>query len=160
MGALWFISLLFFSPFTASLVYSLVAGTVARFLKKEVGIKKLFSFFFPAAKLPIETEQHPLYQDYGFPHLGILFLSFSECQQAELRVTKIENKAHIGPYFCQEHLFDWVRQDTTCVLNYKPHIPVFQKVTIYNFLPCIWRNWYYSFISEWKKMAVNLLSHF
>lgn len=83
---------------------SLVAGTVFFFLKK-VRIKKLFYFLFPSAKLPIEVEQHPLYQDYGFPHLGMLFLSFSACQQAKLRAMKVENKAYIEPYLHQEDLF-------------------------------------------------------
>lgn len=68
-------------------------------------IKKLFSFLFRSAKLPIEAEQHPLYQDYGFPHLGILFLSFAACQQAELRAMKVENKACIGPYLLTSSIY-------------------------------------------------------
>lgn len=37
---------------------------------------------------------------------------------------------------------------------------MYQKVTIHNFLPGGWRNWYYSSIPEWKKKAVCLVSHF
>lgn len=101
--------------------------------KKKVGIKKLFSDLFPSAKLPIEAEQHPLYQDYGFPHVGILFLSFSACQQTELRVMKVENKACIRPYLFTYikniYLHEWGKWDISCVWNYEQHIPVFQKVT-------------------------------
>lgn len=74
-------------------------------MRRGGGIKKLFSFLFPSAKLPIEAEQHPLYQDYGFPHLGILFLSFSACQQAELRAMKVENKTCIRPYLLTSGAF-------------------------------------------------------
>lgn len=98
-----------------------------------MGIKKLFSHLFPSAKLPTEAEQHPLYQDYGFPHVGILFLSFSACQQTELSVMKVENKACVRPYLFTYiksiYLHEGGKWDISCVWNYEQHKPVFQKMT-------------------------------
>lgn len=137
IGVAWscFISLLFFyisfHPLLLVL-YIHVTGTVL-LGKKKVGIKKLFSHLFPSAKLPIEAEQHPLYHNYGFPHLGMLFLSFSACQQTELRVMKAENKACIRPYLFTYiksiYLHEWGKWDISCICNYEQHTPLFQKMT-------------------------------